>query len=155
MSTSPVAARRRNNELVLILMAAVLTGGAYLLASLGKTSDIPANLIGFLVIVLGLLLAAHVANRFLAAGADSVLMPLAVLLNGIGYVFIVRVDTRNRLAGLQSMWTLLGIGLYVLTLIAVRRVPDLARYKWTLLFVGAALLVLPMVPGIEIGRAHV
>jgi len=27
-------------------------------------------------------------------------------------------------------------------------VPDLARYKWTLLFVGAALLVAPMIPGI-------
>lgn len=148
MTTSRIASRRRNNELVLILMAAVLTIGAYLLASLGKTSDIPANLVGFLAIVLGLLLAAHVANRFLAAGADSVLMPLAVLLTGIGYVFIVRVDTRNRLAGLQSVWTFLGIGLYVITLLLVRRVPDLARYKWTLLFAGALLLVLPMVPGI-------
>jgi len=148
MTTSRIASRRRNNELVLILMAAVLTVGAYLLASLGKTSDIPANLVGFLAIVLGLLLAAHVANRFLASGADAVLMPLAVLLNGIGYVFIVRVDTRNRLAGLQSVWTFLGIGLYVITLMLVRRVPDLARYKWTLLFLGAGLLVLPMVPGV-------
>ena len=148
MSNSPIASRRRNHELILILMAAVLTGGAYLLASLGKTSDIPANLIGFLIIVLGLLVAAHVATRYLAAGADSTLLPLAALLNGIGYVFIVRVDTRNRLAGLQSVWTFLGIGLYVAVLVLVRRVPDLARYKWTLLFLGASLLVLPMVPGI-------
>ena len=148
MSHSPIASRRRNHELILILMAAVLTGGAYLLASLGKTSDIPANLIGFLIIVLGLLVAAHVVTRFLAAGADSTLLPLAALLNGIGYVFIVRVDTRNRLAGLQSVWTFLGIGLYVAVLVLVRRVPDLARYKWTMLFLGASLLVLPMVPGI-------
>ena len=148
MTTSPLASRRRNNELVLVLMAAVLTIGAYLLASLGKTSDIPANLIGFLVIVVGLLLVAHVATRFLAAGADSVLLPLAALLNGIGYVFIVRVDARNRLAGLQSVWTFLGIGLYVVVLMVVRRVPDLRRYKWTLLAVGVVLLVLPMVPGV-------
>ena len=148
MTASPIASRRRNNELVLVLMAAVITIGGYLLASLGKTSDIPANLIGFLVIVVGLLLVAHVATRYLAAGADPVLLPLAALLNGIGYVFIVRVDARNRLAGLQSVWTFLGIGLYVLVLIAVRRVPDLRRYKWTLLAAGALLLVLPMIPGI-------
>lgn len=148
MTTSPIASRRRNNELVLVLMAAVITIGGYLLASLGKTSDIPANLFGFLIIVVGLLLIAHVATRFLAAGADPVLLPLAALLNGIGYVFIVRVDARNRLAGLQSVWTFLGIGLYVVVLIMVRRVPDLRRYKWTLLAAGALLLVLPMIPGI-------
>ena len=148
MPTSPVAARRRNNELVLILMAAVITGGGYLLASLGKTSNIPANLVPFLVIVLGLLVLAHLVTRILASGADSVLLPLAALLNGIGYVMIARVDTRNRLAGLQAVWTFVGVGLYIAVLLIVRRVPDLARYKWTFMFIGAALLVSPMIPGI-------
>jgi peptidoglycan glycosyltransferase len=148
MTRSSIASRRRNQELVLMVMAAVLTMGAYVLASLGKTSSIPANLYGFLFFVVILLLAAHLATRWLAAGADSVLLPMAALLNGIGYVMIVRVDTRNRLAGLQSVWTLFGIALYILTLVVVRRVPDLARYKWTVLLLGAGLLVMPMVPGI-------
>jgi peptidoglycan glycosyltransferase len=148
MTASRVASRRRNNELVLILMAAVITGGGYLLASLGKTSDIPANLVPFLIIVVGLLVVAHLATRWLAAGADATLLPLAALLNGIGYVMIVRVDAKNRLAGLQSLWTFIGVGLYVVTLLLVRRVPDLARYKWTLMFLGIGLLVAPMVPGV-------
>jgi peptidoglycan glycosyltransferase len=148
VSASPVASRRRNNELVLVLMAAVITGSGYLLASLGRTADIPANLVPFLLIVLGLLVAAHVATRILAAGADPVLLPLAALLCGLGYVMIVRVDIRERFAGLQTVWTFIGVGMYVLVLLLVRRVPDLRRYQWTLLFAGTALLVSPMVPGI-------
>jgi peptidoglycan glycosyltransferase len=148
MTKSPIAMRRRNNELILVVMAAMLTAGGYVLASLGRTADIPANLVPFLVIVLGLIIVAHLATRLLAAGADSVLLPLAVLLNGIGYVMIVRVDTRNRFTGFQTVWTLIGVGLYIVTMLVVRRVPDLARYKWTLLFIGVALLVSPMLPGL-------
>ena len=47
--------------------------------------------------VLALFLIAHLATRRLAPGADGTLLPLAVLLNGIGYVFIARLD--EQLAG--------------------------------------------------------
>ena len=42
------------------------------------------------------------------------LLPLAVLLNGIGYVFIARLD--EDLAALQATWTAVGIGAFVVTL---------------------------------------
>ena len=51
------------------------------------------------------------------------LLPLAALLNGLGYVIIARLDTD--LAGLQATWTLVGIAAYVATLFVVRRVRDL------------------------------
>jgi hypothetical protein len=95
------------------VVAALITAGAYALAGLGRDAEIPAN-IGCRSsgIVLGLLVAAHVAVRRLAPDADGILLPLAALLNGIGYVFIVRLDEAQdeggRLAGLQSMWTASG-----------------------------------------------
>ena len=51
------------------------------------------------VVVLGLLLAAHLAVRRLAPGADGMLLPLAALLNGLGYVFIARLRASQHLAG--------------------------------------------------------
>ena len=60
---------------------------------------------------------------------------LAALLHGIGFVMITRLD--DHLAGLQSVWSLIGIGVFVLTLLVVQRAPDLARYKWILFFIGA------------------
>ena len=137
---------RRSTELGLIILAAIITAGAYVLAALGRTSTLPANLAPFLVIILGLLLVAHLATRAFAPGADGTLLPLAALLNGLGYVMIARVDTD--LAGLQATWTLVAIGAYVATLFVVRRVPDLARYKWTFALIGIVLLLLPFVPGV-------
>jgi cell division protein FtsW (lipid II flippase) len=141
-----IANARRSTELGLVLMAGLVTVGAYALVALGRTATLPANLLPFLAIILGLLLAAHLATRRLAPGADGVLLPIAALLNGVGYVFIARIDTN--LAGLQANWTFLAIAAYVATLLLLRRVSDLARYKWTFAFAGVFLLLLPFVPNV-------
>src|SRR3546814_6155338 len=82
---------RRNTELGLIVLGTLITVGAYLLASLAEDATIPANIGPFLAVVLGLQLAAHVAIRRLAPDADGTLVPIAGLLKGLGYVFIVRI----------------------------------------------------------------
>jgi peptidoglycan glycosyltransferase len=128
----------------LIVLAVLLTGGLYVLASLGKASRLPANLGPFLLIVCGLLLLAHLAMRRWAPRADATLLPTAGLLNGIGYVFIARLNPH--LAGLQATWTAIGIGAFIATLIVVRRARDLERYRYTFAFVGLALLLLPLLP---------
>src|SRR2546423_5301964 len=98
---------RRNAEPGLMTLAAVLAVGAYLLASLGRTSSLPADAGPFLGVVIGLLVIAHVATRRLAPNADGTLLPLAALLNGLGYVFIARLD--HTLAGLQALVHCLGL----------------------------------------------
>ncbi len=147
---------RRNTELGLLVLGTLVTVGAYLLASLAEDASIPANIGPFLVIVLGLQLAAHVAIRRFAPNADGTLVPIAGLLNGLGYVFIVRLDEAKaepkNLAGLQSGWVAVGILAFIATLIVIRRVRDLERYRWTIGFLGIGLLLLPLVPGI--GREY-
>jgi peptidoglycan glycosyltransferase len=91
-------------------------------------------------------MSAHIAVRWLATGADSVLLPIAVLLNGLGYVMIARLS--ERLAALQTTWTFVGVLAFVAILFGIQRVNDLSRYSWTFFFAGAGLLVLPMVPGL-------
>ena len=135
---------RRNTELGLLVMAAVLTAGAYTLAGLGRSASLPANLLPFLLIILGLLAVAHVATRRLAPGADGILLPLAGLLNGVGYVFIARLD--SDLAGPQAMWTAFGVGAFVATLALFRRARDLERFRYTFALVGIGLLLMPLLP---------
>ena len=153
--TSPLAAARRRSELGLVMMAATITGAGYVLAALGKNAQMPATIIPFLIALLGLLVFAHVATRWLASGADSTLLPLAALLHGLGYVMIARLSERR--AALQTTWSFIAIVAFVLVMIVVQRPPDLARYKWTFLFVGAGLLMLPLVPGIgsSVGGAKI
>jgi cell division protein FtsW (lipid II flippase) len=139
---------RRSAELGLVLIAAMLTAAAYTLVSLGRTASLPVNVGPFLVVILGLLGLAHVGVRRFAPDADPVLLPVALLLNGIGYVFVARLNPD--LAALQATWTALGVGAFIATLAVVRRVADLERYRYIFAIIGIGLLLMPLVP--VIGR---
>jgi len=143
---SPHVVLRRRSELGLVLLAAVITGAAYVLAALGKNATLPARIGPFLGSVVALLLLAHVAVRRLAPGASPLLLPIAALLHGVGYVMIARLS--DRLAGLQATWSLVAIAAFVGVLVVVRRVVDLLRWQWWFLGAGIALQLLPLVPGI-------
>jgi cell division protein FtsW (lipid II flippase) len=146
-------ASNRNTELGLLFGAACITAGAYTLAALGKTASVPANIGPFLGTVFALLLLAHIAIRRFAPEADSTLLPVAALLNGLGYVVIVRLD--SKLAQLQATWTAVGIVAFVLTLWIVKRVRDLARYRYTFALFGILLLVSPIFIGHTVNGAKI
>ena len=154
------ALRPRRVELGLIALIAVVVVSAYGLASLGESASVPADIGPFLAWMLGLFFAAHLAVRRFAPAADPVLLPMALLLNGIGYVMIARlggdVEDGGDLAGLQSVWTAVGIGAFVATLVFVRRVRMLAQYRYLLGVGGIGLLALPLLPiGIELNGARI
>ncbi|MGI9577661.1 MAG: FtsW/RodA/SpoVE family cell cycle protein [Microthrixaceae bacterium] len=141
-----VAKRRRTTELGLLLLAFTVICGLYALASLGRNASLPANVGPFLLAVLALVLIAHVVTRKVSAASDALLLPIAALLNGIGYVFIARLD--QDLAALQATWTMVGIAGYVGTLLVIRDIKVLQRYRYTFGLIGLGLLMLPLVPGI-------
>jgi len=153
-TSAPPSARRllgrvrRRAELGLIILSGIITGGAYVLAGLGRTATIPANIGPFLAVVFGLVVVGHLAVRRLAPAADGILLPVAGLLNGLGYVMISRLN--HKLAALQAMWTAVGIAAFIITLLVIRRVRDLQRYRYTLGFLAVGLLWLPLVPGLGV-----
>jgi len=73
----------RRGELGLLLLADVLIGALYALASLGAKGHIPASLIFILGAIMAMSVGGHFALRVLAPRANQLLLPLASLLNGI------------------------------------------------------------------------
>ncbi|HEY7105211.1 MAG TPA: FtsW/RodA/SpoVE family cell cycle protein [Acidimicrobiia bacterium] len=143
---SSTARRRRANELGLGLMAVVIVAGGYVLLLLSEKPDLPPDLWLFLAVMLGLYLVAHLAVRRFAPRADPTLLPIAALLNGIGFIAISRLD--RDLARIQAGWTAVAVAAFVVTLVLVRHVRTLERYKYTALLLGIVALLLPLVPGI-------
>jgi cell division protein FtsW (lipid II flippase) len=136
---------KRRTELGLLLFGSLLVVALYIIAELGQNSRVPPDLGPFLGIILGLALVAHMTNRWLIPDSNAVILPLAALLNGIGYVVIARWDhwypgeARN-----QALWTAIGVGAYVVTLLIIRHSRDLERYRYLLLLLAGVLLVLPL-----------
>jgi len=89
------------------------------------------------------------------------MLPVVALLNAVGLVVIYRLDLAERpgygpLAERQMLWSLVGVGLMVLTLVVIRDHKSLSRYSYLLGLVGLILLALPLVwpqpPGYEEAR---
>ncbi len=140
------SAPRRSTELSLGLLAVVIVGVGYLLVQLADRPDVPPDLWVLLLALLGLFVIAHLAVQRLAPGADPVLLPLAALLNGVGFVTVARLDPE--LGRGQALWAAVSVAAFVGTLAVVRRVRTLERYRYTFLLLGIAALLLPLAPGI-------
>ncbi|MFV0260402.1 MAG: FtsW/RodA/SpoVE family cell cycle protein [Acidimicrobiales bacterium] len=138
--------RQRRTELGLLVLSTIVTVVAYGLLNAGQFAEVQNEVLGFFGIVLVLLLGAHLVVRFTAPDADPLLLPIAALLNGIGYVMIARLDPD--LAASQSAWTFIGIGAFAVTLLVGRDLRWLAAYRYTLAVAGVVLLMLPLIPGL-------
>jgi peptidoglycan glycosyltransferase len=141
-----LARQRRRSEIGLGLVAVAVAVGGYVLVALADGPELPPDLLAFFGAVLGLYVVAHLAVRRLAPRADATLLPLAALLNAIGFVTIVRLD--RELARVQSVWIAVAVGAFLVTLLLARDVGTFARYRYTFMFVGIACLLLPLVPGV-------
>jgi len=143
---------RRNIELLLLAAAApvvflifALTAGAQhgtlVLGDLAAPAAIVAAFIG-----------AHFAVRRFAPGADPVLLPVTLVLCGIGVAMVGRLDAS--LAVPQTTWVLGGVGVLALAIALVPNLERVARYKYTIMLAGLVLLLLPAVIGTEVNGAQ-
>ncbi|MGH2710661.1 MAG: FtsW/RodA/SpoVE family cell cycle protein [Actinomycetota bacterium] len=146
MISAPLGRARRNAELALLILANVIAVGAYALVGLGLDGTIPVDLTGYGLILAAAYLAAHVVVRRLAPAADPVFLPTAVLLTGLGFAAIYRLNPD--IAGAQTLWLLLGIALFALTLVVIRDHRQLDQYTYTIGLLGLLMLLLPLAPGI-------
>jgi len=138
--------RTRGTQLALTILAVVLSVGAYVLVTLGKTGKTPPGIGGFVAVVGLSYLLAHLLATRLAAGADPVLLPVAAVLAGMGYAMISRLDPG--LAEEQFGWLMLGLTLFAATLLIVRDHRVLDAYTYTIGLVGILCLLLPIAPGL-------
>ncbi|MFD7153369.1 FtsW/RodA/SpoVE family cell cycle protein [Kribbella sp. NPDC059898] len=148
---------RRGVELLLLVIAVAVAVAAYVNIGITAQNSVPAST-GYYAAGIGLLaLIAHLVLRFRAPYADPVLLPCAVLLNGLGVAMIHRIDlgltAMGRTRGVpfapqQITWTAVGVVLFVGVIVVVRDHRRLQGLTYTAGLAGLVLLVLPLVPGI-------
>ncbi|MER5376134.1 FtsW/RodA/SpoVE family cell cycle protein [Streptomyces sp. NPDC002553] len=140
-------ARRRGVELTLILMAVLLSVYGYCAVGLARTGAVPPGAAGYGAGLGVLALLAHGAVRMRAPYADPLLLPIGVLLNGIGLVLIYRLDLEtpgDRAAPTQLVWSTLGVALFAFVVAALRDHRVLQRYAYVSVVGALALLTLPI-----------
>jgi cell division protein FtsW (lipid II flippase) len=136
----------RNRELVALIPASLLLTAGFA-ALFIQRSDILSNVsLTYGAIFLGLCFAGHLVIRLTLPHADPYLFPLVAILACFGLVVVYRID--EDLARDQAQWFVIGLILFVVTILALRDFRVLERYRYTIALAGLALLLLPRVPGI-------
>jgi len=135
----------RTRELLGLLPASLLVtaGFAAVFIQRGSLSNVSLT---YGAVFLGLCLAAHIFLRAALPYADPYLFPLVAVLASFGLVVIYRIDVTS--ARDQAQWFVVGLLLFVATIVFLRDYRKLEQYRYTIAAVSLALLVLPRMPGI-------
>ena len=138
---------RRNTELFLLIAAAFPVVLLYALYVVTTGAALSFQTLAVPIGLFAAFAAAHIAVRFLAPGADPAILPVVFLLSGIGITFVTRV--KPSLAMSQLMILFAAIALMVITLVLVKNLDVVKKYKYTFGAIGVLLLLLPMFIGTE------
>ncbi|GAA3798420.1 FtsW/RodA/SpoVE family cell cycle protein [Streptomyces phyllanthi] len=139
--------RRRGVELALIVVAVLLSVYGYCAVGLARSGTVPPGAAHYGAGLGVLALLAHCAVRFRAPYADPLLLPIAVLLNGLGLVLIYRLDLetpRDQAAPAQLNWSTLGVALFITAVVLLRDHRVLQRYAYVCVVGALGLLLLPI-----------
>lgn len=140
--------KRRGVELSLLVGAVLISVYGYAEVGLARNGAVPPDAAGYGAGLGVLALLAHLAVRARAPYADPLLLPIAVLLNGVGLVFIYRLDLEPVLgpegAPAQLVWSTLGIGLCIAVVVVLRDHRVLSRYAYLCCAAALFLMVVPI-----------
>jgi cell division protein FtsW (lipid II flippase) len=137
----------RSRELLFLIVVGALTAVGFASVYIARQSFVSWGSLGYAVFFFALYLAAHVVTRMAVSNADSYLLPMAALLTAVGVTEIYRLGPSD--AFKQGLWIVVGVALFAVTVLGLRRdYRVLEHYKY-LFGVGAVvLLFLPRIPGL-------
>ncbi|MCB5182534.1 FtsW/RodA/SpoVE family cell cycle protein [Streptomyces antimicrobicus] len=144
------AGARRRTEALLLLFVVAITVLGHASAGLAMNGVLPENLAGFAVSMTLLSLVAHLGVRRFAAYADPLVLPLAMLLTGLGLVLLHRLDQgylerygSDAVAPGQLLWSVVGVGACLGVVALLRDHRYLQRFIYITMAVALVLLIAP------------
>jgi cell division protein FtsW (lipid II flippase) len=136
----------RNRELLALIPASLLLTAGFAAIFIQEQDVVSDVSLTYGAIFLGLCFAGHMFLRFTLPYADPYIFPLVAVLACFGLVVIYRID--DELAREQAQWFVVGLLLFAATILLLRDLRVLERYRYTIAALGLFLLFLPRVPGI-------
>jgi cell division protein FtsW (lipid II flippase) len=136
----------RNRELGYLIAVGALTGLGFASVYIARQAVVSWGSLTYAGLFVALYLVAHIVARRTVPNADPYLLPMAALLTAVGLTEIYRLNPDD--AFKQALWVVIGVALFALTLIYLRRdYRVLESYKYLFGIGAIVLLFLPRIPG--------
>ena len=148
-----VVPRYRNLEALLLFFAAGLNAFEIAQIQLSIIQKITTDLFTYWLPPVVFAFVLHLILRRRASEADPLILPIALVLNGLGIAMIYRLDLATIASGgaelfafRQVLWTSLAMAIAALVILYIPSQLFLRRYVYVSMAIGIALLLLPLVP---------
>ena len=139
--------RPRNRELFGLVPAALLVTAGFWSVLQAQNPHTPSKVSAtYGAVFLGLCLVAHIALRRTLPNADPYLLPMVAVLASVGIVEIYRIN--EAYARNQAIWFVFGLVCFILTIVFLRDMRRLERYRYTIALAAIIAMSMPRWPGI-------
>ena len=140
--------RARNRELFGLIPASLLISAGFAAVFIQRSNQLSTVSLVYGALFLGMCVVAHIFIRVTLPHADPYIFPLVAVLACFGIVMVYRIYGAT-FARQQAQWFVLGLALFVATVIVFRDYRKLENYRYLIVIGSLLLLILPRVPGIE------
>ncbi len=148
--------KRRGVEAFMLAFAIALAMAGYILTHLDRYGELPPQWPWALAALGGVAITVHLVIRWRLPYADPLILPMVMLLNGMGLAMIHRLDLSDtkapHSAELQLVWLFVAAAVCITVIVLLRDYRVLQRYPYLLFLAGITLLLLPMVPGLGLDK---
>ena len=134
--------RARNRELFGLIPASLLLTAGLAAIFIQRSNQLSTLSLTYGAVFLGLCLAGHIFIRVTLPYADPYIFPLVAVLACFGLVMVYRIYGQTY-ARQQAQWFVLGLLLFVGTVIVFRDYRKLENYRYLIVIASLGLLILP------------
>jgi cell division protein FtsW (lipid II flippase) len=147
--------RARNRELLGLVPASLLITAGFAAVFIQRSDQLSNASLTIGAVFLALCVAGHLFIRITLPHADPYMFPLVAVIACFGLVMVYSIDGGTR-ARQQAQWFVLGLVLFAGTVILFRDYRKLEHYRYLIVTVSLALMILPRVPGLgdEVNGAY-
>jgi cell division protein FtsW (lipid II flippase) len=136
----------RGRELLGLVPVTLLVTAGFTAVLVARSDEINKATLTYGGVFLAACLVGHLFIRTRLPNADPYIFPLAALLAAFGLVELYRIDPEFAIK--QAGWFGAGLALFVLTILLLRDIRVLERYRYVIAITGILLLLAPRLPGI-------
>src|SRR3954453_22779741 len=142
----------RNRELFGLMPVALAVAAGFAAVLISREAEVNDLTLTYGIAFLVLCLIGHIFIRVRLPHADPYIYPLTAALCGIGIVTVYRINPE--LARTQSQWFVFALVLFAATVLLVRDISILERYRYTIAAGAVVLLLLPRLTGGVVNGAY-
>jgi cell division protein FtsW (lipid II flippase) len=135
----------RNRELFGLLPVALATAAGFAGVLIAREAQVNDLTVTYGAIFLGLCVLGHLFIRWRLPNADPYIYPAVAALAGVGIVMMYRISPD--VARDQAQWFVIALVAFMATVLLVRDLSILERYRYTIAIAAFVLLLLPRMTG--------